>query len=202
MGAIHSPSSDLPDAAGPDWSDRRVIVALSGGIACYKTATLVSRFVQAGAHVRIIMTDAAIRFVAPLTFESLSGTAVVTSIWDPPEHRESPHVELARWCELMIIAPATADIIAKLAAGLCDNVVTLTACALPRDTPVLLAPAMNEQMWQNPVTRRNVDTCRQLLGCHTVGPGEGWQACRTRGAGRMSEPEEILAAAATLPAKR
>lgn len=202
MGAIHSPSSDSPDAAGPDWSDRRVIVALSGGIACYKTATLVSRFVQAGAHVRIIMTDAATRFVAPLTFESLSGTAVVTSIWDPTEHRESPHVELARWCELMIIAPATADIIAKLAAGLCDNVVALTASALPRDTPVLLAPAMNEQMWQNPVTQRNIDTCRQLLGCHTVGPGEGWQACRTRGAGRMSEPEEILAAAATLPAKR
>jgi phosphopantothenoylcysteine decarboxylase/phosphopantothenate--cysteine ligase len=102
----------------------------------------------------------------------------------------------------MIVAPATADISAKLAAGLCDDVVTLTACALPRDTPVLLAPAMNEQMWQNPVTQRNVDTCRQLLGYHTVGPGVGWQACRTKGAGRMSEPDEILDAAAALPAKR
>ena len=202
MGATRSPSSDSPDAVGPDWSDRRVLVALSGAIACYKTATLVSRLVQAGAQVRVIMTDAATRFVAPLTFESLSGTAVVTSVWGAAEHRESPHVELARWCELMIVAPATADVIAKLAAGLCDDVVTLTACALPRDTPVLLAPAMNEQMWQNPVTRRNVDTCRQLLGCHTVGPGVGWQACRTRGAGRMSEPEEILDAAAALGTKR
>ena len=88
--------------------------------------------------------------------------------------------------------------IAKLAAGICDDVVSLTACALPRSTPVLLAPAMNEQMWENPITQGNVSTVKQILGYHTVGPAEGWQACRTAGAGRMSEPQQIIAAAAAI----
>lgn len=190
------------DASDPRWKGRKVLVAVTGGIACFKAASLVSRLAQSGATVRVIMTDAAIRFVTPLTFEALSGQSVVTSVWQSSVGNDVAHIELAQWPDLVIVTPATADCIARIAAGQCDDLVTLCLCALPRRTPVLVAPAMNEQMWQNPVTRRNVDTCRQLLGCHTVGPGEGWQACRTRGAGRMSEPEEILAAAATLPAKR
>lgn len=175
-----------------------VLVGVCGGIACYKTATLVSRLVQRGFAVRVLMTQAATRFVQPLTFQSLSGQPVVTSIWDAHDHHDSQHIALARQCRLMVIAPATANTIARLAAGMADDPVTLIASALPAAAPVLLAPAMNEQMWDSPITKRNLDTLRTLLGWRTVGPETGWQACRTLGAGRMSEPEAILDAALAL----
>lgn len=178
--------------------DRRILIAVTGGIAAYKTASLVSRLVKDGADVRVIMTDAATKFVGPVTFRSLSSHPVLTEIWQVDDRPDAQHVGLARWCELMLIAPASADIIAKLAAGICDDIVSLTAAALPHKTPVLLAPAMNEQMWQNPVTQRNMQTVRDLLGHHTVGPDSGWQACRTSGAGRMSEPDDIADAAIKL----
>lgn len=173
---------------------KQILVGVTGGIAAYKTATLVSRLAQAGAQITVLMTDAAARFVGPLTFQSLSGRPVYTSPWQSEENFTSPHVANARSADLFVIAPCSANTLAKLAAGFCDNAVTTVACALPRETPVLLAPAMNAEMWQNPVTRRNLATVRDLLGYHTVGPGEGWQACRTTGAGRMAEPEEILTA--------
>ncbi len=182
-------------AADPVLAGKKIIVAATGGIACYKAATLVSRLAQAGAAVQVLMTEAATRFVTPLTFQTLSNAPVVTSIWQAQDRYDSQHVALARWADLMVIAPASADILAKLAAGICDDVVCLTACALPRTprmTPVLLAPAMNEQMWENPVTQRNLATVKDVLGYRTVGPESGWQACRTVGAGRMSEPETIL----------
>jgi phosphopantothenoylcysteine decarboxylase/phosphopantothenate--cysteine ligase len=190
-----------PGAQDGTWTGRKVLVGLGGGIACYKVCTVVSRLVQGGASVRVLMTESATRFVTPLTFQSLSGQPVVTSMWESSDHHDSQHIGLARWCDLMIIAPATADLIARLATGLCDNIVTLIATALPREgrpTPLLLAPAMNEQMWQNPITQRNVQTLRDLLGCRFVGPEHGWQACRTQGAGRMSEADAIVAAAAEL----
>jgi len=177
------------------WSGRSVAVAVAGGIACYKAASLVSLLTQAGADVRVVMTRAATRFVSPLTFRSLSGSAVMTSPWRSEQNPESPHVAMARWCELMIIAPATADMIAKIAAGVADDPVCLLALVVGRSKPVLLAPAMNADMWDNPITQRNVQTVRDLLGYHTVGPETGWQACRTTGPGRMSEPEQILAVA-------
>lgn len=188
-----------PDAT--DWTGRRVLVAVTGGIACYKTATLVSRLAQGGADVRVLMTAAATKFVAPLTFQSLSGQSVISSIWQADDRPDAQHVGLAQWAQLLIVAPATADIIAKLAAGVCDDVVSLAACALPRQTPVLIAPAMNARMWANPVTQRNISTVKELLGYHTVGPDTGWQACRTEGVGRMSEPPAILEAAAVLLAE-
>lgn len=178
-----------------------VLVAVTGGISCYKTASLVSRLVQSGAAVRVVMTESATRFVAPLTFRTLSGRSVLTHIWDVDDHPESQHIGLARWCHVMVIAPATADIIAKLAAGLTDDLVSLTASALPRSpkiTPLLLAPAMNSDMWANPILQRNLQTLRDLLGVHTVGPDDGWQACRTTGAGRMAEPDAIYDATAKL----
>src|SRR5690606_21250095 len=108
----------------------------------------VSRLVQHGADVRVLMTQAATRFITPLTLQSLSGHPVLTTPWESDDWPDAQHVGLARWCDLMILAPATADLIARIAHGLCDDVVSLTACALPRSTPVLLAPAMNEQMWE------------------------------------------------------
>lgn len=175
-------------------SDRRILLAVTGGIACYKSASLTSLLIKAGADVRVIMTDAAVKFVAPLTFQSLCGKPVLTSAWQADDRPDAQHIGLARDCEAMIIAPATADIIAKIAAGICDDIVSLTACALPRQTPVLVAPAMNEQMWQNPITQRNLATLTETLGYHTVGPESGWQACRTEGDGRMSEPDAICQA--------
>lgn len=181
------------------WVDRHVLLGVTGGIACFKTAALASRLVQSGAKVRVVMTRAATRFVTALTFESLSGHSVVTDFLDHGQAEgDSAHIGVARWCDLMIVAPATADTLARLAAGLSDNPVTLAAAALPTSTPVLLAPAMNEQMWENPVTQRNLATVKEMLGYHTVGPAAGWQACRTQGAGRMSEPEAIMEAAETV----
>jgi phosphopantothenoylcysteine decarboxylase/phosphopantothenate--cysteine ligase len=184
--------------ADSPFAKRRILIAVTGGIAAFKTASLVSRLVKDGADVRVIMTEAATKFVGPITFQSLSGHPVLTDIWQTDDRPDAQHVGLARWCELTIIAPASANTIAKLAAGICDDIVSLTVAALPRTTPVLLAPAMNEQMWQSPVAQRNMQTVRELLGHHTVGPDSGWQACRTTGAGRMSEPDAIADAAVKL----
>ncbi|MHC4996728.1 MAG: flavoprotein [Planctomycetota bacterium] len=184
--------------ASEQLNGKRVVVALTGGIACYKACGVVSRLVQQGAEVTAMMTDAATKFVGPLTLESLSGRAVQTSLWQAVDNYTSEHVDLARWCDAMLIAPASANTIAKLAGGICDNVVTAVACALPTDTPLIVAPSMNEGMWLNPLTQRNVKTLVEVRGVRMIGPGEGWQACRTEGAGRMSEPDEIVEAMAEI----
>ncbi len=190
------PNESNPDLTNPantgPLSGRRVAVALSGGIACYKTATLVSQLVQQGADVRVLMTDAATKFVGPLTFQSLSGKPVLTSVWQSDDHPDSQHIGIARWCELLVIAPATADLIAKLAHGLTGDIVTLVACALPSKTPLLIAPSMNADMWANPIVQNNIATLSVLPNLTVVGPDDGWQACRTEGSGRMSEPGAIL----------
>jgi len=171
---------------------KKILIALSGGIACYKTATLVSRLVQRDADVRVIMTDAAAKFITPLTLQSLSGHPVLASMWDHDDRPDSQHVGLARWCDILCIAPCSADMIAKLAHGLTPDIVSLTASALPAATPLLLAPAMNADMWDNPICKRNLGILREHLpNLREVGPEEGWQACRTKGSGRMSEPEAI-----------
>lgn len=175
---------------------RRIIAGVTGGIAAYKAATLVSRLAQAGAHVTVCMTDAATRFVAPLTFQALSARPVYTSQWEHVEANDPQHIALARAADAMVVAPCTMDCMAKLATGRTDDVVALIISAIDRSTtPVLLAPSMNDVMWSQPANRRNVETLR-ADGFTLVGPGEGWQACRAVGPGRMSEPEEIIEALA------
>jgi len=188
---------DEPDAHAASLRDARIVVALTGGIACYKTATLVSRLVQAGAEVRVLMTEAATKFITPLTLQSLSGQTVLTSVWQADDRPDSQHIGIARWATAMVIAPCSANTLAKLAGGFTPDVVSLAASALPTPTPLLIAPAMNADMWANPLVQRNMQTLRDHLPNLTVvGPEEGWQACRTRGAGRMSEPETIMQAVA------
>lgn len=180
---------------------KSIIFAVTGGIAAYKSAAVVSKLVQSGATVTVLMTDAATRFVAPLTFQSLSGKPVYTSQWQSDENHDAQHVALARSADALVVAPASANTIAKFANGLADNVVTNVALALPRApeaTPVLIAPAMNAMMWDSPITQHNMATLTETLAWHTVGPNTGWQACRTEGAGRMAEPDEIFAAIANL----
>jgi phosphopantothenoylcysteine decarboxylase/phosphopantothenate--cysteine ligase len=174
----------------------RVLVGVGGGIAAYKTCTLVSRLAQAGAEVTVAMTDGAARFVTPLTFQALSGRPVYADPWAHVESSDPQHIATARALDAAIVAPCTMNLMAKLATGLCDDAVTLILAAVDRArTPVLLAPAMNAAMWGQPSTQRNLATLR-ADGFAIVGPAEGWQACRTSGPGRMVEPEELLAAVA------
>ena len=179
-------------------SGASVIVGVCGGIAAYKTATVVSRLAQAGAQVTVVMTQSATKFITPLTFQALSARPVYTSQWEHVESRDPQHISLADRADLALIAPCTMDCMARLATGRTDDVVTLILSAIDRTkTPVLLAPSMNNVMWAQPSTRRNHET---LLadGFRFVGPDDGWQACRHVGAGRMAEPEAILAECAAI----
>jgi phosphopantothenoylcysteine decarboxylase/phosphopantothenate--cysteine ligase len=197
MKSTHGNSRPDPSVAGIDpLRGKRIIVGITGGIAAYKAATLVSRLAQAGAEVTVAMTEAATKFVTPLTFQALSARPVYTSAWEHIESQDPQHISLAKAADAAVVAPCTMDCMAKLATGRTDDVVTLILSAVDRkQTPVLLAPSMNTVMWEQPSTQRNLKT---LLadGFEIIGPGEGWQACRNIGAGRMSEPESILEAVA------
>lgn len=173
------------------WRGREVLLGVTGGIAAYKTADLASKLVQAGAHVSVIMTSAAEKFIGATTFEALTGRPVNHSLFDPHEHFQGEHIGLGRRAEILVIAPATADVLAKLAHGLADDLLTTTA--LVATCPVLVAPAMNSEMWSKPAVQRNVATL-QADGCHIVQPGSGWLSCGQVGAGRMAEPAEIIEA--------
>lgn len=170
---------------------KRILLGLTGGVAAYKAAQLVRLFTKAGADVRVVMTEAATRFIGPVTLQALSGQAVFTDLWDPRIADNMAHIELSRDRDLMLVAPASADFIAKLANGLADDL--LSTLAIARRCPLLVAPAMNVEMWSNPAMQRNV----KLLasdGVRVLGPAAGDQACGEVGLGRMLEPEEIFAA--------
>ena len=169
---------------------KRITLGVTGGIAAYKSAELVRLLIKQGATVRVAMSEAATRFVTPVTFQALSGHPVFTDQWDERQPNNMAHIELTRNTDALLIAPASADFMAKVANGLADDL--LSTLTLARDCPLLLAPAMNRQMWDNPATRRNAAT---LLGdgVQLLGPASGEQACGEVGQGRMIEPEEILA---------
>ncbi len=169
---------------------REVLVGVTGGIAAYKTAALVSALVQAGAGVSVVMTANATRFVAPLTFQTLTGRPVHSDLFASVEVDRAEHIALADRAEAAVVAPATANCLAKLAHGLADDLLSTVLLAV--DAPVILAPAMNARMWAHPAVRANVETLRER-GVRLVGPAEGRLACGTTGPGRMAEPEEILA---------
>ncbi len=168
-----------------------VLVLVTGGIAAYKACYLTRLLVQAGFSVRVAMTDAARRFVAPMTFEVLSGHGVATDLWGEGGSGALDHVEWARWADLAVVAPATANLLAKAAVGIADDLVTTLLVAYPGT--VILAPAMNDNMWRHPATQANLSTLRER-GSVVCEPGEGFLACRTDAVGRMAEPEEIVSA--------
>jgi len=166
-----------------------VVIGVTGGIAAYKACELVSRLVKEGASVYVVMTANAVRFVAPLTFETLSNHPVVTDTFDRPQTWEVEHIALAKRAALFCVAPATANILAKMAHGIADDMLSTTLLATK--APVLVAPAMNTGMWTAPVTQENLAVLKQR-GVYQVGPGAGRLACGDAGAGRMAEPVEIL----------
>ena len=170
---------------------RNVLLGISGGIAAYKAAELARMLRREGADVRVVMTRAATEFVAPLTFETLTGRPVATEMFARRTEPEIEHIELARSAEVFAVAPATADVLAKLALGLADDL--LSTAALACEAPLVLAPAMNARMWRHPAVEANVALLRSR-GATLVGPGEGDLACGESGLGRMAEPAEILEA--------
>jgi len=180
----------------PHFEGKSILVAVTGGIAAYKACTIVSRLAQAGAQVTVAMTPSATNFVTPTTFQALSGNPVYTSSWEHIESSDPQHIALADRCDAAIVAPCTMNTLANLVQGRTDDVVSLILSAINRQiTPVLLALAMNDTMWNQPSTGRNVAQA-QDDGFTLVGPGEGWQACRHSGTGRMSEPESCIRAIA------
>ncbi len=174
---------------------RSVLLAVGGGIAAYKSAFLCSRLVQCGYEVRVAMTHSAGEFIGAATLSALSGKPVAKEVFKTDRHPLGPHIELAEDVDLMVVAPATANLMAKFACGVADDLVT--NLFLQVASPVLIAPAMSNAMWEKPSVQRNVAQLRDD-GCHFVGPETGWLSCRVSGEGRMSEPEEILAAAEEL----
>ena len=170
-------------------SGKRITLGVTGGIVAYKVVELVRQLVKLGATVRVAMTEAATRFVTPVTFQALSGHPVHCDQWDARVANNMAHIELSREADVILVAPASADFLAKLAHGLADDL--LSTLALARNCPLLVAPAMNLQMWNNPATQRNVATLR-ADGITLLGPASGDQACGEVGLGRMIEPEEIV----------
>jgi phosphopantothenoylcysteine decarboxylase/phosphopantothenate--cysteine ligase len=189
----NSPMSTLPaiddPTAPPVLEGREVVVGVCGGIAAYKVADIVSKLVQRGAGVTVCMTDEAQRFITPLTFEALSGRPVRTGTFTLVESSDPQHISLTERADLMLVAPATNNIIAKVAHGLTDDLVSLMICAAA--CPVVFAPAMNNRMWAHPIAQENVQKLRGL-GYRFIGPEDGWLACRNIGPGRLSEPATIV----------
>jgi phosphopantothenoylcysteine decarboxylase/phosphopantothenate--cysteine ligase len=173
-------------------SNKRILLGVTGGIAAYKSPDVVRRLIERGAEVQVVMTAGAREFVAPLTFQAVSGREVRTDLWDESAERAMSHIELARWADLILIAPATADFLAHLTHGMADNLLA-TVC-LASSAPVAVAPAMNRQMWANAATQANVAQLR-TRGVHVFGPDSGSQACGEVGEGRMMEPADIATAA-------
>ena len=193
-----------------------ILLGVSGGVAAYKAVDLASKLVAAGATVSTVMTEAACQLVGPKSFEAVTRSAVFISLWDldsrcwildtrrvlENENRESGignrarHVNLADWADIVIVAPATADIIGKIANGICDDLLSTTLCAcwpLIKSGSALLAPAMNNNMWDNPAVQRNIKTVKQM-GFKLIGPVKGRLACGTEAIGRMAEPQDIIKA--------
>lgn len=172
-------------------SDRELLIGVTGGIAAFKTAALVSSLVQSGAGVSVVMTRSAQQFVGQATFAALTGRAVATDLFDDSQHPLGAHIELAERADLFCIAPATANFLAKTASGNADDL--LSTLYLSFTGPVLMAPAMNHQMWEKPAVQRNVATLT-ADGVSVIAPEAGWLSCRQQGTGRMAEPEVIAAA--------
>ena len=193
MRSDRDPESDVSDGVDvPSFEGRRIVVGVCGGIAAYKTCHVVSALAQRGAEVTVAMTEAATRFVTPLTFQALSGRPVFTSQWDQFDDADPQHVRLAHDLDVVLVAPCTMNTAARLVAGFADDAVTSILAAVDCSrVPVLLAPSMNAEMWNQPSTRRNLEA----LGADdftVIEPAEGWQACRRSGRGRLPEPQELL----------
>lgn len=170
----------------------KVLLCVSGGVAAYKSAALASKLVSEGAQVKTVMTENACQLVGPKTFEAVTNSQVYTSLWDTGGQYSVRHVNLVDWADVVVVAPATANIIGKVANGICDDLVSTILCVC-WSKPVLFAPAMNDQMWNNPAVQRNIKALKEM-GAELTGPARGRLACGAIAEGRISEPGDILLA--------
>ncbi|MHC5060867.1 MAG: flavoprotein [Planctomycetota bacterium] len=171
-------------------SDVSILLGVAGGVAAYKAVGLASKLTAEGAKVDCVMTENACNLIRPKSFEAVTGRAVYTSMWTGPEDYKINHINIAELADMVVVAPATANIIAKTATGICDDLLSTTLCAC-WDKPVLIAPAMNSKMWANPAVQKNVETIKQA-GFRIIGPETGRLACGAEGIGRMAEPDDIF----------
>ena len=179
----------LSNADQPGLAGKKILLGISGGIAAYKCAELTRRLVERGAQVQVVMTNAAKEFITPLTMQAVSGRPVSDSLLDPAAEASMGHIELAKWADLVLLAPATADLIARMTAGMGNDL--LTTLVLATDAPVAVSPAMNQQMYSHPATQENIATLKRR-GCEVWGPASGEQACGDVGMGRMLEPMQLV----------
>ena len=173
---------------------KNILVGVCGGIAAYKTCELGRLFKKQGCRVKVVMTEAAAKFVTPLTFQSLSDNPVYLGMFDLFKDENIRHIALAGWADLVVIAPASANTLSKIAHGFCDNLLTTVVCALPAKTKVVFAPAMNTNMWNNPVFQANLKILKGIKNYKVLAAGKGELACGAYGDGRMLEPRDILKA--------
>lgn len=180
-----------------------ILLGVSGGIAAYKVVDLAGKLTAAGARINTVMTENACRLVGQKSFEAVTCSAVFTSLWNMPDEYKIGHIALVDWTDIVVVAPATANIIGKIANGICDDLLSTTLCAawrLIKSEAALLVPAMNDNMWNNPAVQRNVKTVKEM-GFQLIGPVEGRLACGTEGIGRMAEPQDILEALEKIASK-
>ena len=175
-------------------SNKRILIGISGGIAAYKIPELIRLLIKAGAEVRVATTHNALQFVTETTLQTLSGHSVYSDVFASVNAHATEHISLPEWCDAMIVAPATANVLAKTAAGIADDALTTTICSCIARKPILFAPAMNDKMWENPATQQALATIRSWENVRVIEPAEGPLACGTCGKGRMPEPEELCEA--------
>ncbi|MEZ8059830.1 bifunctional phosphopantothenoylcysteine decarboxylase/phosphopantothenate--cysteine ligase CoaBC [Vibrio splendidus] len=181
--------NQLSNADQQGLAGKKILLGISGGIAAYKCAELTRRLIERGAQVQVVMTNAAKEFITPLTMQAVSGRPVSDSLLDPAAEASMGHIELAKWADLVLLAPATADLIARMTAGMGNDL--LTTLVLATDAPVAVSPAMNQQMYSHPATQENIATLKRR-GCEIWGPAAGEQACGDVGMGRMLEPMQLV----------
>lgn len=180
-----------------------ILLGVSGGVAAYKAVDLASKLTVAGARVNTVMTEAACRLICPKSFEAVTNSVVFTSLWNTSTEFKISHINLVNWADIVVVAPATANIISKIANGICDDLLSTTLCVcwpLIKSKATLLAPAMNDNMWDNPAVQRNIKTVKEM-GFQLIGPVKGRLACGTEGIGRMAEPQDILKAIEKIASK-
>jgi len=172
--------------------NKKILIGVTGGIAAYKTCSLVNMFLKEGADVKVMMTEAATKFVGSLTFQSLTNHIVYIDMWRTVNEEEVEHISLAKWADIVIISPATANTIGKIACGIADNLLTTVIMATPSKTPVLIVPAMNTNMWNNPLVQKNIRALKVNKKYLVVNPREGVLACRDEGKGKIAGNEDIF----------
>jgi phosphopantothenoylcysteine decarboxylase/phosphopantothenate--cysteine ligase len=171
---------------------KNILLGVTGGIAAYKTVDLASKLTQAQAHVQTVMTHSACQLIGVKSFQAVTQAPVHTDLWGGGENHTIPHIRLADWADIIVIAPATANILGKMAGGICDDLLSTLLCTCWQK-PLLMAPAMNGRMWHNPRVQHNIQTLTDI-GIQWIGPNEGRLACGEQGPGRMAEPEQIIEA--------